>query len=128
MVMVLLTNAEQTTLTGTCGFGISSVAPTTILWAHLITAFETLNMFCVQNPISKVKGGRAYYGKQSLSSWINGKKARRYEPSDDGMFDATEALPPGINATIFRHDAASQMACEWTLAEERKNTSGCRND
>ena len=136
------------TYPGTCTLAISSLTPTTILWAHLLTAFETLNMFCVQNPISAApKGGRAFYGKQHMSSWINGKrKARkrtddddddnhvkkkqngwkkRYEPSDDGMFDATKALPLGINTTIFRHDPGSQMACEWTLAEERKNLTEC---
>ena len=120
---------------GTCGFGVSSLAPTTIMWAHLIAAFDTLNMFCVQNPISRIKGGRAYYGKQSVSSWINGKakrnvSSREYDDDDDDgtTVNATEALPPGINATIFRHDAGTEMACEWSSAVERKNVSSCWSD
>ena len=101
------------------------MAPTTIMWAHLIAAFETLNMFCVQNPIKSIKGGRAYYGKQTVSSWINGKAKR--DATDDAV-NATEALPPGINATVFKHNPKSQLACEWTLAEEGKNLSSCRSD
>ncbi len=81
-------------------------------------------MFCVQNPISKIKGGRAYYGQQRMSSWINGKARKR--DSNSTMVDATEVLPRGINATIFRHDAQSDKSCEWVLAEEGKNLTNCR--
>lgn len=102
------------------------MTPKTIAWAHLIAAFETLNMLCVQNPIKRVKGGRAYFGKQMVSSWINGKTKR--DSTTDEIVSATEALPQGINATLFRHDAKSKMACEWTLAEEGKNVSSCRVD
>lgn len=82
-------------------------------------------MVCVQNPIKSVKGGRAYYGKQTVSSWINGKTKRQVTgPS----VDAKEALPPGINATIFKHDPKSNLSCEWTLAAEGKDLSSCRTD
>ena len=80
-------------------------------------------MFCVQSPVSVVKGGRAYYGQQRVSSWINGKARKK---RDSIRVDATEALPRGINATIFRHDAQSNESCEWVLAEEGKNLTGCR--
>ena len=107
---------------GTCALGVSSLTPTTIIWAHLLAAFDALNMLCVQNPISSVKGGRAYFGKQPESSWINGKVKK---DSVDDSINGTEALPPGINATIFKHNPNSQLACEWTLAGEKKDISSC---
>lgn len=82
-------------------------------------------MVCVQNPIKTIKGGRAYYGRQAVSSWINGK-TRRSAATD--AVNGTESLPPGINATIFKHDPRSKIACEWTLAGEGKNLSSCRTD
>lgn len=107
---------------GTCALGVSSLTPTTIVWAHLLAAFNALNMLCVQNPIKSVKGGRAYFAKQPVSSWINGKVKK---DSVDDSINGTEALPPGINATIFEHNPKSQLACKWTLAEERRNISSC---
>ena len=64
----------------------------TIMWAHLIAAFDALNLLCVHNPIKSVKGGRAYFGKQAVSSWINGKIKK---DSVDNSFNGTYALPPG---------------------------------
>ena len=110
---------------GTCALGISSLAPKTIIWAHLIAAFDALNMLCVQDPIKRVKGGRAYFGKQAVNSWINGKVKK---DSVENSINGTEALPPGINTTIFKHNPKSQLACEWTLAVEDKDISSCISD
>ena len=106
-------------LPGTCSLGVSSAVATTISWAHLLTAFQTLNNLCVQNPIASIRGGRAYYGQQSVISWINGKR-----DSISGV-DDSEVLPQGINATIFRHDPMSEETCEWKLAQVGSSVSGC---
>ena len=121
---MLLDHNINTTLrhTGTCALGISSPTPTTITWAHILAAFATLNNLCVQNPIKAVKGGRAYYGQQAINSWFNGKRVKR---DSVGGVNGTEALPPGINATIFRHEATSSLSCEWVLAQEGKNLTSC---
>lgn len=107
---------------GTCTLAISSPRAITITWAHILAAFSTLNNLCVQNPISAAKGGRAYYGQQTIKSWISGKKQKR--DSVAGV-NGTDALPLGINATIFRHETASSMSCEWVLAQEHKNLTMC---
>ena len=107
------------TYSGTCALGISSAFSTTITWAHLLDAFKTLYNLCVENPITSVKGGRAYFGQQTISSWINGKR------DSVGGVNGSEALPLGINATVFRHDSSSNMSCEWTLAQENKNITMC---
>ena len=106
---------------GTCALGISSPIATTISWAHLLTAFETLNNLCVQNPIKNVKGGRAYYGTQSVDSWINGKR------DSVGGVNGSEALPSGVNATVWMHSTANNVdvKCEWQLAMEGKDVSNC---
>ena len=114
-----MTSNSHGTYPGTCALGISSAFPTTITWAHLHTAFQTLYNLCVKNPIRNAKGGRAYYGQQAVSSWINGKR------DSVGGVNGSEALPPGINATIFRHDSSSNMSCEWKLAQEGKNITMC---
>ncbi len=93
----------------------------TITWAHILTAFSTLNNLCVQNPINAVKGGRAYYCQQALSSWIKGKHKR----DSIGGVNGTDALMPGLNVTILRHEEKSPMTCEWTLAQEHKNITMC---
>ena len=104
---------------GTCALGVSSPVATTITWAHLLAAFNTLNTLCVQNPIKAVKGGRAYYGQQAVTSWINGKR------DSIGNVNGSEALPQGINATVFRHSPTALLPCEWTLAQEGKNITMC---
>lgn len=125
----LLILSSEVTLTvlgplsiGTCALGVSSLTPRTIMWAHLIAAFDALNMLCVQNPIKRVKGGRAYFGKQAVNSWIHGKVKK---DSVENLINSTEALPRGINTTIFKHDPRSQLACEWTLAAENKDIKSC---
>ena len=107
---------------GTCALGISSPVATSITWAHILAAFATLNNLCVQNPIQAVKGGRAYYGQQAITSWINGKRLKR---DSVGNVNGSDALPPGINATIFRHEPTSSLNCEWVLAQEGKNLTRC---
>lgn len=109
---------------GTCALGISSPVATTITWAHLLTAFETLNNLCVQNPIKSVKGGRAYYGTQIVNSWISGKR------DSVGGINGSEALPLGINATVWRHSNSEKVDvnCEWQLAMEGKDISNCERD
>lgn len=104
---------------GTCTLGISSTVATSITWALLLAAFDTLLNLCVQNPIQSAKGGRAYYGQQAMSSWVNGKR-----DSVNGV-SGSDALPPGINATIFRHNSKSSISCEWRLAQEGKNITMC---
>ena len=112
---------------GTCAFGVSSPIATTLTWAHILAAFGTLNNLCVQNPIKAVKGGRAFYGQQSVSSWINGKRDVIGERDAVGGVNGSEALPQGINATIFRHDAVADSAlkCEWAMAAQGQNVNGC---
>ncbi len=75
-----------------------------------------------ENPIASAKGGRAYYGQQTISSWINGKR------DTVGDINGTEALPQGINATMFKHDSRSDMNCEWVLAQEGKDITMCNED
>ena len=123
-IEALKPNTPNIYTSGTCALGISSPIATTISWAHLLAAFETLNNLCVQNPISSIKGGRAYYGSQSVSSWFNGKR-----DSVAGV-NGSEALPVGVNATVWRHDAGNSatLKCEWELAMEGKKVSECARD
>ena len=106
---------------GSCALGVSSPIATQISWAHLLTAFETLNTLCVQNPIKSVKGGRAFYGTQSVNSWINGKR-----DSIAGV-NGFDALPKGINATVWNHSDKKNvdLKCEWRLATEGKDITYC---
>ena len=115
-------------LLGTCTLGLSSNTSTQITWAHILTAFNTLNNLCVQNPIRAVKGGRAYYGQQAVSSWINGKKVKRKSlgrRDSVGGVDGETALPPGVNLTVFQNAGPGKLSCGWVLAQEGKNVSMC---
>ena len=115
---------------GTCALGISSAVATTITWAHLLAAFETLNTLCVQNPLGGVKGGRAFWGKQGSGrggGWMLGGKRRRDAVA--GVSGA-EALPVGVNATVWRHDGEGEggtgsAKCEWGKAVGGQDVSGC---
>ena len=106
---------------GTCALGISSRITTSISWAHLLAAFETLNNLCVQNPINEAQGGRAYYGTQMVSSWINGRR-----DSIAGV-NGSQALPVEVNTTVWRHDPAknASLKCEWQQATNGKSVSKC---
>ncbi len=123
-------------ISGTCALGISTTGATavTITWAHLLAAFETLNNLCVQNPIQGVRGGRAYYGVQGLQSWLNGKKKRKrgseteMERRDSvGGVAGSEALPIGINATVWRHQEGQALQCEWGNAIRGEVVKGCES-
>ena len=148
---------------GTCALGISTAIPTTITWAHILAAFETLNTLCVQNPLKAVKGGRAFFGQQHQqqgvtaggSGWMGGR--RRTKDKRDGWWtwmwassssskskgkrdqvgdvSGAEALPAGINATVWRHggagtaeeegEEAGRLQCEWAKAVAGLDVSGC---
>ncbi len=106
---------------GTCAFGVSSPVALSISWAHLLTAFETINTLCVQSPMKTVKGGRAYFGAQSVDSWINGKR------DSVGGVNGSEALPPGVNVTVWKHGIVRNVdpVCEWQLAMNGKDIRQC---
>ena len=117
---------------GTCALGISSFTAMTITWAHLLAAFETLNNLCVQNPIRNVQGGRAFHGAQALQYWLGGKKRSLMRTRDSvGDVRGTEALPEGINATVWRHDGGGgrgTLECEWMKVMGGEDVGGCAGD
>ena len=122
---------------GTCALGISSDKATTISWANLLAAFNTLNNLCVQHPLggmgkggggiaewSGERGAGAVAGLGDLNGRRKGKRGGSQMTGRPaaGMVWGYDALPPGINATVWRHDdavspsGARGLQCEWRQA------------
>ena len=143
---------------GTCTLAVASSIPgtTTIRWANVLAAFETLTNLCVANPVvGGSRGGSAYWGRQSLGSWIHGKKGRkrrrRRRRRDGGAVVVEGEKEEGddggdlVGKDIVERDSvggvdgsmalpkgvnvtvfrSGQAQCEWVLAQEGKDGDMC---
>lgn len=141
----------------TCTLAVSSSlpGPTTIRWAEVLAAFETLTNLCTTNPVlGRSKGGSAFWGRQRVRTWIHGKRRKKKKRGvrgngEDGRKEEEEeeeaekgkrglleraglaqingamALPKGFNVRIFRAGVPAEAGCQLVVAQEGKNVSLC---
>lgn len=115
----------------TCNIGVSVSRSTTITWKQIQSAVTEIIEACVNNPLKSATGGRAFYGHQPMFNIdIAGKRKRKRDS------DALNALPPGVNITLFQQfeifrtpptDSEEVESCTWQKALEGKDVRPCRS-
>ena len=112
---------------GTCSIGISVSAPLVLSWDQIKAGLNELIEICVNNPLAKGVGGRAYYGEEVLYN-VGGQK-----PKKRGM--TSNVLPPQANITLFQQyeiypsfpEAAIEVqSCTWRKILDRQDVRSCR--
>jgi len=115
---------------GTCSIGISVSAPSVLSWDQINAALNDLIEICVNNPLAKAVGGRAYYGAQEQVLYNIGGQRRRKRNT------VSNALPPHVNITLFQQyeiypsfpKAAEEMqSCTWQKVTTRQDVRPCQN-
>ena len=80
-----------------CNVGITSSIAISLTWAQIQAALSTLVDNCVTHPLQAARGGRAFAGQMPFS----GRRGiRRTIIQPNGL----DALPPGVNMTLFEQD------------------------
>ena len=114
--------------TETCNIGISVSKSTTVTWGQIKSAVNEIIEICVNNPLRKAVGGRAYSGDQAL---FNIGSAGRKRDSN-----SLDALPPGVNITLFQQlenfsnfppDSEEIESCTWQNALHYRDVRPCRS-
>ncbi|KAL8832131.1 MAG: hypothetical protein Q9191_000453 [Dirinaria sp. TL-2023a] len=113
----------------TCNIGITVSESTTVTWKQIKSAVNEIIEICVNNPLRKAVGGRAYYGDQAL--FKIGSAGRKKRDSD-----SLNALPPGANITLFQQleiystfpaDREEIGSCTWQNAVRNQDVRACRS-
>ncbi len=114
-------------LEGECAVGVSSLTPITIAWSQIVTAFNELVEQCIESPWTAY-GGRAFHAIQSTDSLLMGLAGipSGLGKRDGANFTASDALPAGVNVTIWKHTGrAANATCEFRAARDYKTVNGC---
>ena len=128
-------------VSGTCATSLTSDAPTgsTVTWAQIRAAFESLTSSCLDHPLKKSSGGKAFKGDspQTIRSWIrryvdfiklSGRKGRRgvdgkalLEKRED--VNGANALPANLTMYVWKHQW--NFGCEENAVKQGKDVSTC---
>ena len=108
-----------------CNVGITSSIAIILTWAQIQAALTALVDNCVTHPLQTARGGRAFAGQMPFS----GRRGiRRTIIQPNGL----DALPPGVNMTLFDQDflaakdlEAELRSCTWTQARSSGNVKIC---
>lgn len=115
---------------GSCSIGISASAPLVISWDQIKSALNNLIEICVNDPLAKAVGGRAFFGKPARQLYnVDGQRT--------GKRDAkVNVLPPHANITLFRQyelyptfpeTAAEIRSCTWQKILEGQDVRPCQS-
>ena len=83
----------------TCRVDIVASVATVLTWGQIRAALDALLNMCMVSPLTKARGGRAFYGRESeqqLDNILNGWKRKKRSTSVNGL----NALPPHVNVTV----------------------------
>ena len=99
-----------------CNVGITASTSIVLTWAQIQAGLSALVDNCVTHPLLAARGGRAFAGNIP-SSGIRSSKRAVFPPN------GLDALPPGVNITLFEQDfstskdpGAELRSCSWTQA------------
>ena len=115
-------------LTDTCYLALSAAISIILSWEQIRAAVGSLIGICIQNPIQTARGGRAYY--QASPHPISGRSTthrKRRNIHATGL----DALPPGLNLTIFEQREAwtspldELKTCTWKAVSDGSPVSAC---
>ena len=110
----------------TCYLAISATTSAVLTWAQIRTAVEALMNLCIQAPLTKPQGGRAYH--TTLAQTSVGRRTRKKR--DDGL-TGLNALPPAVTVAIFEQReswvsvAAELVSCTWKAVLNKLPVSRC---
>lgn len=114
---------------GTCSIGISVSAPSLLSWDQIKAALNDLIEICVNNPLAKAVGGRAYFGAQERVLYnVGGQKQQKRNT-------VLNALPPHVNVTLFQQyeiypqfpEAAEEIrSCTWQKVTAGQDVRPCQ--
>jgi len=115
---------------GTCSIGISVSAPSLLSWDQIKAALNDLIEICVNNPLAKAVGGRAYHGAQDRVLYnVGGQKPQKRNTVSD-------TLPPHVNITLFQQyeiypsfpEAVEELqSCTWQKVTTGQDVRPCQN-
>ncbi|MCJ1239890.1 hypothetical protein MMC14_007888 [Varicellaria rhodocarpa] len=110
----------------TCNVWITAEKATVLTWAQVRAGLSVLVDNCVLHPSTGVKGGRAY--TPLFTSVVSGRKKGRRGSASSG----DDALPPGVNLTLFDQDFEAAKdpgreleSCTWLQAVGNGRVDGC---
>ena len=82
---------------------------------------------CITDPVFGSRGGHAYHGPQPTIQNSGRKKRKRQDANLSGL----NALPPGVNMTIFKqtepwvNDEVEMKTCTWLAVSKGEPISTC---